>query len=342
MSAFNVDSRPESIDRRAAIALAVRALAAFSVDLVHSGEGARPRSRLDQALALVNRFLDVPPVQLDAISPHGWAIKRSTFGIDLKKRLNRRLGPTPFPYQGSTNLCGEAAFLYCLMNDRPDLYAKLAIGLWNEAEFNLENGTLGGDYWVRPGDGTIKALPTERDGPILQLDWLTMGSLSKPHRGNAGLHDLFTAATLPENLRDWFGAAGAPQIKSGFDQIVGGSLSDFKELVSLARDRWVILEIDPGIITHQAQNMTDRHWVVLCGDPQVFAGTPARDGLPMQSINDDNAEALKLSMPIFTWGLEDAPIYRLNRESRVGVENDPSVHDFVRYFYGGLVFPRIP
>jgi hypothetical protein len=69
-------------------------------------------------------------------SPAGWPVTRSA----LADQLTARLGGTDEPNQMSASYCGPAAFLYCLLEDRPDLYAAYAIGLWERGTHDLAGG----------------------------------------------------------------------------------------------------------------------------------------------------------------------------------------------------------
>jgi hypothetical protein len=293
---------------------------------------------MDDAKALVAEFRGADPKQQNELSPKGWKLSRADLATALQKRLEGRLDSTPYPYQGQTNLCGEAAFLYCLIKDRPDHYVKFAIGLWQNAEFNLKNGQKGLDFWVRPGQGTIDALPMPGQAGINQLDWLMMGSLSKPDRGNAAIDDSLSAITWPDALSSWFEAVGSPKVLRSFNQIFGGNLNTFKQCAGHSADSWAIVEIKPSIIQGVDNNFLERHWVVL-GYPAFFS--LGNSCVPPQMITKDNYSKITLSIPVITWGFEGWK-YQFKVRGKDGLPVDPTIEEFLDYFVGAFVFPGIP
>jgi len=298
--------------------------------------------RMDDAKALVAQFRNVPSDKQSELSPKGWKLGRAELATALQMRLEGRLDGRPYPYQGQANLCGEAAFLYCLIKDRPDHYVKFAIGLWENAEFNLKNGPEGADLWVRPGPGTIKALPVSGQGGINQLDWLMMGSLSKPDRGNAAIDDGLSAATYPKDLVSWFASVGSQYIIRTFrlfSQVSGGRLVDFRNSIAHLSSSWTIFEIKPAIIQGVENIRFERHWVVL-RDPAIFS--LGKSCISPTIIDDDNSDKVTLSIPFVTWGYEDSPEYRFKINGKDGQLTDPTVDQFMEYFHGALVFPSIP
>ena len=105
------------------------------------------KDRLAAAQALVHRFAQAgtAPAGMTPLgetaanmqrSPAGWPVTRSA----IADQLTKRLGGADEPNQMSTSYCGPAAFLYCLLEDRPDLYVAYAIGLWEHGTHDLAGG----------------------------------------------------------------------------------------------------------------------------------------------------------------------------------------------------------
>lgn len=57
-----------------------------------------------------------------------WGVNRTQLIDQLRQRLSN--DQHSWPHQGGTSLCGPAAFMFCLINDRPDLYVGHIIDLW--------------------------------------------------------------------------------------------------------------------------------------------------------------------------------------------------------------------
>lgn len=108
-------------------------------------------------------------------SPVGWPVTRGALAYQLRERLKGVIQPM----QAGTSYCGPASFLYCLLEDRPDLYVAYATSIWTRGEYSI------GNLDIDPDAGTIGALgginAARAKAPkdtISSLDWLTMASLS--------------------------------------------------------------------------------------------------------------------------------------------------------------------
>ena len=110
--------------------------------------------------------------------PAGWPVSRA----DLAQQLQQRLGGS-LPAQLETSYCGPAAFLYCLLQDRPDVYIAYAIALWQQGHFSFGNAratvAISSEHGVVPAAaGLAKAYPGgARKGHLNDLDWMTMSRL---------------------------------------------------------------------------------------------------------------------------------------------------------------------
>lgn len=294
-------------------------------------------SALDTARHMVAQFSGTDPKHLRDPSPQGWPITRQLLGRELAVRINPT-GLRNSPDQGRTSRCGPAAFLYCLIHDRPDLYVKLAIELWRDGTSNLKNGASGRDFVMhcdptaRVVTSTSQAISTYR---MSALDWMTMGCLSKPD-GSAAPDQELQAITFPRNLGDWFVAAGCSVDVASFDSVGGttwlGDLDvfDLQKGLRLFRDHWIVLEIEPRLIVGQPGGFFQRHWVVVNERKEpTFGGTSLATMGHFQ--NRDALKHLSVDMEFACWGRRDNPI-------RPNLTFEEFSHDW----FGIAAFGRIP
>lgn len=121
---------------------------------------------LPRAKALVTRFRDEGEIgsSNDAgakereakrqRSPAGWPVERARLASQLEERLNG----SSLPNQQGTSYCGCAAFLNCLLEDRPDWYVAYATALWRGEPFTF-----------RSADEYTQIIVTERTKNVLNV-----------------------------------------------------------------------------------------------------------------------------------------------------------------------------
>ena len=99
----------------------------------------------------------------------GWPIRRALLAAELTARVDGK----NIPRQMETSYCGPAAFLYCLLHDRPDLYVAYAIGLWQHGHYDFTSGKTHMDVAGMRGMATeTRKLDVARNGPHMR-DWQT-------------------------------------------------------------------------------------------------------------------------------------------------------------------------
>ncbi len=317
-------------------------------------------ARLDTARRMIEAFrkAGVPPkgAKPDAVralqfSPAGWPVTRNA----LASQLIDRMGGVRQPMQAGTSYCGPAAFLYCLLEDRPDLYVAYATSIWTHGEYRM--GTLD----IDPDPGTAEALKginvqrakAPKAGHISSLDWLTMASLSIATRewfvpgGSARADDVGRSITYPWVLQRWFAAAGTRPVHDSMGLGLGkAGLREFVQAMHHWGRNWIILQIDSSLIEGgEPHTFTQRHWVVV--DPHYTPRVRDAAGrvVPLGSIGkhivaravpragvywDDSAvRDWQMDLRLFTWGKEGVR----TRVQRLG--------DVPARFYGALAFPRL-
>ncbi|RZL80905.1 MAG: hypothetical protein EOP66_06195 [Sphingomonas sp.] len=278
----------------------------------------------------------------------------------LTAQLEQRIAGKGTPSQVGTSYCGPAAFLYCVLEDRPDIYIAYAISLWMRGTFDFR--TKSGNAHVASDTGTIKEMGTlvrrriakPGKAQISELDWMTMACLSASTRpffvpGNAAhLDDVGSSITYPWVLKSWFAATGS---RSKVDSMGLGAFKSglffFANLMRFWRDHWLVMQIDSSLIEGGTPNtFAQRHWVVVDPHkmPRVQIGGKGAPQ-PLWAILDefwrvpsaqlDTAilgERMKdwpMDLRVVTWGAEDTK-FRMN-----------TLGDVASRFYGGYAFPRI-
>ena len=257
-------------------------------------------------------------------SPAGWDFSRKKLVDELRSRLSG----ANLPDQGNTNNCGPAAFLYCLLKDRPDWYAKFAVGLWEDGEFDLGDKAGGQKFQVKPSPDLIEELANTGSPDITKLDFMTMASLSES--SVAGI-------TTPGSLKNWFGAVGSPahQDTFGIDTIghlassylIHQDFEDFRKIIRYYNHCWIVMEINPRMIDAAKFSTFDRHWVVVNKDfhpheRKIYTKTKGKETLRM----------IEIQMHFVTWG----------NEKRYKILPEYPESMFVSQYYGAGAFPRIP
>ena len=228
-------------------------------------------------------------------SPAGWPVSRDDLAQQIRQRLHGAL-----PAQLTTSYCGPAAFLYCLIKDRPDIYTAYAISLWEQGHFFFGNArakiTIDSGHGVVPAAvALVKAHPgAARRGYISDLDWMTMSCLSASTRpfnfGTVTPDDQLGSITFPWVLRRWFIAAGAV-IRAdtmGFGAFKSGLL-DTLSLMSYSSSSWIVLQIDSSLLRDGDPDFFHkRHWVVVDPTRQPIAcKQPGNTAMPLGAVADE-------------------------------------------------------
>jgi hypothetical protein len=314
--------------------------------------------RLKVALELLRRFIAIGQTK-DAKrnlalqrSPAGWPVTRDMLARQIRNRLGGKL-----PEQLGTSYCGPAAFLYCLVHDRPDIYVKYALSLWEHGHFRFgnKNAVIGVDTGSGAVQAATKLVETRaKDSKhryINDLDWMTMSCLSVSTRpfstGAVTPDDKLGSVTYPRVLRRWFVAAGAA---ARADTMGAGLLkSNMAATLQLMRNwgsSWIVLQIDSSLLQGGSTNTFEkRHWVVVDPHkaPMVRNGkdgrwTPMGDaaGEVWKVPPDRIAEGIEgyhmkdwdTDLQVASWGNEHHPIHGGKLGQTIG------------RIYGGYAFSR--
>lgn len=231
----------------------------------------------------------------------------------IKYQLQERMS-YPYPHQRDTSLCGPAAFYYCLLKDRPDLYEQVAWKLWKLGKAKL------GELIIKPG---YDCRHLKQTGRISSLDWLTLASLrdsSNVFRDYDEVSDEVSGITLPSGLVSWFAKIGSKNMSDSTNLFFSRKLAELVQLNQYyGKNLHIVLFIAHKVIRGTDGVNTKDHWIVLADKIKVN-GQDLTLNSPMDGI---------ITARFFTWGnFEELP-------------SSMTLNTFLNHFYGGLVFKPI-
>lgn len=244
--------------------------------------------------------------------------------LDIRKAASL-LGPEGgyYPNQYYSMLCGPAAFYYCLMMDRYDLYEQLVWDLWSHGK-----GMLGA-FLIQPGISTMKVKDLFGGAGysrVSAIDWVTMASLRDSSNNllkYESIGDKISAITLWGDIEKWMINSGAHKIFSNIS-MYHSNLSDICKLNSLMSDDVHVLSlISASMLQKGADVPLKDHWIVWCGKLKLING----GGITNETKLDE-----LVSLKLFSWGeVKDN-----------GLRVSLTLGEFLKYTFGGIVFTRIP
>ncbi len=229
---------------------------------------------------------------------------------------------TPYPNQQETSLCGPAVFFYALLMDRPDLYTKAIIDLWETGETTI------GELHIKPSYGCRNPKSfshTAAGDRISAIDWISLASLRDSE--NALLDydspsDQVPGITLPGKVESWFTKAGATVV---FDNIqFRGHISQekFLELLSYLGPQHHVTSLVCASMIDGGAGVGKNHWIAWEEAPKTQAGVISQSTASAEKIADSR---------MFSWG---HVAHQVTRGYTLG--------QLIKDIYGGTVFSRIP
>lgn len=157
------------------------------------------------------------------------ALPRQQIALELMERI---ANPGSIG-QGTSSLCGPAAFFYCLAKDSPEKYVQCVIDLYDTGV------AMVGHLKLAPGPACRGAAPDHH--AIAAIDWLTLASLRDSENvllDYSGVNCKAAGITLPGQLASWFRKAGYRHVEnmtsvwrsvnqSGFDDLLAKNAGKF-------------------------------------------------------------------------------------------------------------------
>jgi hypothetical protein len=200
---------------------------------------------------------------------------------DIVSGLRERIANPAKIDTSNVNLCGPAAFFYCLVNDDADLYARYVIDLYTTGKAML--GTLE----VSPGSDCRNHRPDK--AKIAPVDWVALASLRDSDNSFFDFDSDDTGVggiTMPHSMKSWFQACGYGHMRDTTSVWVVSDVSDFDAIGSyFMKGRWVCMFINSNLLSGKTEtdfSLTPDHWVVLTSSVRVNDG--------------------KTSFSVFSWG----------------------------------------
>ena len=164
--------------------------------------------------------------------------------------------------QSASSLCGPAAFLYCVLEEHPEIYTQYVIDLYKTGEGRL------GKLHVRPSAGCRAYLPPANN--IHPVDWIALASLRDSENtllDYSSANDTAAGITMPHSLAAWFNKLGWRGVRNNTNTFFVKGRDEVDDCVrDFDHDRRVCLFINmqmlyPDKFAHRS--VIPNHWVVL-------------------------------------------------------------------------------
>lgn len=220
------------------------ALASSPASLVVPTSAVAPANPIKASVEILAAFgnsTDTKRVFNDPVHPIGTPqdpFEKNKIYEQLKSRVAKAHGytvqststPPSYPDQRETSLCGPATFFYALLMDRPDLYTKAIIDLWETGEATI------GQLHIKPSHSACNPKNLSRKNEndrIWGIDWISLASLRDSENlfmDYESPDDQVAGITLPGKIADWFKQAGASVV---FDNVQFTSHLNQQQLIEL-------------------------------------------------------------------------------------------------------------
>ncbi|MCL7423059.1 MAG: hypothetical protein M8364_19380 [Methylobacter sp.] len=200
----------------------------------------------------------------------------------VANQLRVRVAEPSKIFQGKSSLCGPASFLYVSATDKPHVYAKYIIDLYEQGEASI------GNLRVKPG-ADCKNYEVEY---IQEIDWIGLASLRDSTNSvfdYQAVTDQFAGITLPDHLQEWFIQGGYTQVYNRTNLVFDKNLYTLLQAHQKRQSGYAIcLLIGANLLSGKPKgNVPADHWVVLNSDIQID-GCPAISWLSLGAKVDDD------------------------------------------------------
>ena len=201
--------------------------------------------RKTYALSLIDKF---PPLPKGRPFPR---IDQAELITGLRERVNNPIKQD----QGAASLCCPAAFFYCVLNYKPELYVQYVIDLFTTGKARI------GSLEVKPG-AACRAYQPPKD-KIAAVDWVALASLRDSYNAIldvASVDDDIAARTREGEVAKWFRQIGYAGVRDNSNNLFSKGR---KEIEAFDRDarasRDVCLFVNDNIL-YDVKNKLKSHY----------------------------------------------------------------------------------
>ena len=245
----------------------------------------------------------------------------------IEEEFTKRINGETYPSQKETSLCGPAAYFYCLLKERSDLYIKAVRELWEEGQTKI------GQLEIKAGDAAKPSNFFKDDGTprISGIDWITMGSLRDSENLIWDYNDPTketAAVTAPSNLHDWLKKSGAKNIQN-LTTLTSSNLKDLLLINEYAKKGYRVVQLmsSPNIFKGATTPNLKAHWIVW--------ESPLYHATNKQPIHSQSKLTDIVDLHLFTWGQVK------NLKSFNNHTTNISLQKFLNASFGAIVFKGI-
>lgn len=240
-----------------------------------------------------------------------------------------------YPNQADTSLCGPAAFWYCVLKDKPDLYEKAALDLLNHGRAQVRGLTISPTSANRHPKNIYKK--SNYNANMSGLDWMLLAGLRdsantfhpyKVYENTGGMKEGLAGLTGPGRLESWFRAVGCNVSNSSYaDYVFDMNHPDLTLITKFSEaaknpDCHVITLIGAGMLKGGGNTPPEKnHWIVWEGPIRVNG-----DQTLKQSVYDS-----PVKLKAFSWGEINDNYLR----------DGLTLRQLVSYVFGGFVASKI-
>ena len=250
----------------------------------------------------------------------------------IEEGLAFRLAKLDYPNQDRSMLCGPAAFFYCLLIDRPDLYKQMVKELWESGKTKIGTLKLEPSYDCRHPTNFFKNEPPGYLPKVPAIDWITLASLRDTENSFFDYdspNDNIPGITTAGDLKTWFKKAGAEIIYEINTKIINHitgpklTLKDLCRLNSYVReDTHVVMLITSRMFDDEILITTKNHWIVWADKLKLINGYEVTEQTPLTEL---------VQLKCFSWG-----------EVKNHLLKNTTLADVMQYSYAAFVISKIP
>ncbi|MFQ1055931.1 hypothetical protein ACFX2V_12920 [Gilliamella apicola] len=250
----------------------------------------------------------------------------------IEEGLTFRLAKLDYPNQDRSMLCGPAAFFYCLLIDRPDLYKQMVKELWESGKTKIGTLKLEPSYDCRHPTNFFKNEPPGYLPKVPAIDWITLASLRDTENSFFDYdspNDNIPGITTAGDLKTWFKKAGAEiiyEINTKIINHITGPKLTLKDLCRLnsyvCEDTHVVMLITSRMFDKRILITTKNHWIVWADKLKLINGYEVTEQTPLTEL---------VQLKCFSWG-----------EVKNHLLKNTTLADVMQYSYAAFVISKIP